>query len=329
MTLLSICQNAANNVGVGAPSSIISSTDPGAVRLLQMARRTARSLALKANWVALTAEYVFIANGTSDYTLPSDYRSLVADTLWDRSRYWQMRGALSPQDWQAYKSSVAGAASIERRWRIRIPSGGVAGEAAVFSIDPAIGSTDTSSQFVFEYVSKNWCRSATTYSLEGITIGATGSAYVANDTLTLAGGTFTTAATIRVVSVTAGAITAAEVLNPGVYTARPTSPASVTGGTGTGATFAISTTTMPGQTLADWAADTDTALLDEDLIELGVIWRLQQRLGLAYAEEKDEYEREVDKAIARDGGTATLSLTPVDRMQFLGPWNVPETGFGT
>src|SRR6185437_9086545 len=75
MTLLSICQNAAHNVGIAAPGAIVGSTNPSAVRLLQMARRTGMSLMKRANWTALTTEHVFIADGTSSYPLPGDFRS--------------------------------------------------------------------------------------------------------------------------------------------------------------------------------------------------------------------------------------------------------------
>lgn len=160
MSLLSICQAASDNIGITTPTSIIGSTDPGAHRLLQMARREARNLASRANWVALVVENVFITNGTSDYTLPADFRSMVNNTLWDRSRHWRMRGAMSPQQWQFYKSSIFGRATIERRWRLRLPSGSAAGAAVQFEIDPA--TTETQATFVYEYVSENWGRSACT-----------------------------------------------------------------------------------------------------------------------------------------------------------------------
>ena len=69
-------------------------------------------------------------------------------------------------------------------------------------------------------------------------------------------------------------------------------------------------------------------ILDEYLIELGARWRLLRRMGLAYDEEKDEYERKRDQAVARDGGTAVLGLVPSSRTVFVGPYNVPDTGFG-
>jgi hypothetical protein len=333
--LLQICQNAANDAGVTIPAAIINNFDPAAARLLQMARREARGLAERVNWTALTVENVFIANGTSDYLLPPDYRSIVNDTLWDRSRFWRMRGALSPQQWQMYKSSVIGRASIERRWRIRLPAGDPGGAAVQFEIDPPI-TGDVTSTFVYEYVSKNWCASTTLKQAANAALVTGGTNYAVGDTITLAGGTSTAPAILTVIHAPGGIIssnapgtpiTPVEVTTPGNYTAVPANPVSQlsTSGSGSGATF----TMMWGNlTQPDWTADTDVPLLDDDVIELGIIWRLLRRLGLAYDEEKDEYDRRADLLIARDGGTATLDLAPVDRYALIGPYNLPETGFG-
>jgi hypothetical protein len=246
MSLLTACANAMNDIGVGDTTpltTIISNQLPNAIRIFQMARRTAESIALRANWTALVTEHVFTAGGQTQFLLPSDFRSMVNDTLWDRSRYWALRGALSPQQWQLYKSSIIGTATIEQRWRIRIPSGSGAGTATEFTIDPTIGATDNST-FVFEYVSQNWCTSAS------------------------------------------------------------------------------------GTPQSAWAKDNDVFLLDENLLELGIVWRMLRRLGLSYSEEREEYEREVDKAVARDGGTATISMVPNPRLILVGPFNIPETGYG-
>jgi len=78
-----------------------------------------------------------------------------------------------------------------------------------------------------------------------------------------------------------------------------------------------------------WAADTDTGILDEYLLTLGVRWRFLNRLGLAYAEELDEYLRETAKAFGADGGMPILDLAGGDNNGILiGPWNVPDQGFG-
>jgi hypothetical protein len=71
-----------------------------------------------------------------------------------------------------------------------------------------------------------------------ITLGGTG--YTVNDVLTVSGGTFASAVTITVTSVSGGVITGANYANFGNYTVLPSNPVSVTGGTGSSATFTIS-----------------------------------------------------------------------------------------
>jgi len=83
----------------------------------------------------------------------------------------------------------------------------------------------------------------TVTSLGGVTVSSIasgGTGYTAGDVLTVSGGTFSSASTIRVDTVSSGVITAATLTNGGTYTVIPTNPVSVTGGTGTTATFNIS-----------------------------------------------------------------------------------------
>lgn len=176
--------------------------------------------------------------GQSDYPVPADFQRVLDNTMWDRSRFWSMRGPQSPQQWQLYKSSVIGRATIQRRFRFREVNGN-----QVFSIDPV--PTDNGAALVWEYVSNGWCKSAA------------------------------------------------------------------------------------GAPQTRWQADTDVGVLDEYLLTLGTRWRMLRRLGMSYSEELDEYEREVSRALATDGGAAILSLVPVDNnLTPIGPWNLPETNFG-
>lgn len=70
------------------------------------------------------------------------------------------------------------------------------------------------------------------------TISATGSGYSVGDILTLNGGTSTTPATVYVLSVGGtGSIISSVLLGMGNYTVAPTGTLTVTGGTGTGATY--------------------------------------------------------------------------------------------
>jgi hypothetical protein len=313
MSLLSICQEVASEIPVAAPTSIVGNPDGTAQLMLVLAQRAGEALARRppGGWVAMIREYdvataalapqpgtltnsgaggvaviaglsglaalapnTWYAFGTglrnnsivaavntgagtvtlnqgaaltgagqfsfgqSDYALPADFQRPLDNTLWDRSRFWPLRGPQSPQQWQIYKSSVIGRAAIQRRFRFR----GVGGQT-VLSIDPA--PADNGAALVVEYVSNAWCRSS------------------------------------------------------------------------------------GGAAQSAWLADTDVAILDEYLIKLGLRWRVLRRLGMSYADELDEYERAVAKALAHDGGAAVLDLAPADRLALVGASNVPESSFGT
>lgn len=239
MSLLSICQQVAREIPTEVPTIIVGSTNETSSLLLACAQAEGKSLQRRHDWLAIVTEYTFsTVNGTADYSLPSDYSRLSDGTVWDRTNYWDMRGSLTSQQWQQYKSSVLGSTvTTRKRYRIRNVSGTVK-----FSIDPTPTSADSC---VFEYISKNWCESS--------------------------------------------------------------------GGTDQSA----------------WAADTDVAILDEYLIERGILWRMLKRLGMEYQSELDEYQQEVEKAIARDGGRQVLSLSSRQHLPLVGTHNVPDTGFGS
>ncbi len=80
---------------------------------------------------------------------------------------------------------------------------------------------------------------------------------------------------------------------------------------------------LVGQT--EWAADTDTALLDEELFKLGVIWRFKSRKGFDYAEDMQTYEVAVNKAIFKDGARVTIDTSCMERDRVPMSPQVPET----
>ena len=61
-----------------------------------------------------------------------------------------------------------------------------------------------------------------------------------------------------------------------------------------------------GQT--EWSADDDIGVVDEKLMQLGIVWRWLQINGFDYAERYNEYEREVSQAIMRDGSRRVLNF---------------------
>jgi len=324
MTLLTIAQAACNAIPIACPSSIVGNTsDMSALTLLALANEAGNAVASKkpGGWVAMVREYDFktvaygpvagaVANvggyatvttvgsagagisayawvlsgpslfnnavitnvqvvgpdyvyttnlpmsddattgdfyfSQSDYPMPSDFDRLVDQTSWDRTRYWQMRGVMSPQQWQFTRSSIFGKTTIQRRYRERnsdwLSSATGTPSINVYSIDPV--PLDNGANLVFEYISNGWCANADT-----------------------------------------------------------------------------------GARQNQWLADTDYGIVSEYLLTLNLKWRILRRMGVSYNEEMDEYEREADKFVARDGGTAILDMTPNFGAGLLTSWNTQEGNF--
>lgn len=78
---------------------------------------------------------------------------------------------------------------------------------------------------------------------------------------------------------------------------------------------------------AAFAADSDTAKLDEHLITLDVIWRLRNAKGLEFDLALDEFTSYLRTLIGQDGGSRILSMND----SHINPdyWNLPETGYGS
>lgn len=229
MSLLSIAQAVAGDCGFTVPSTIIGNSDDTARMLLSLANKAGKSLARKP-WQALQKEYTFATvASTASYSLPSDYGWIQNDTAWDRSNYWQLRGSLSAQMWQAYKSGIQ---STTPRTRFRIKGG-------LLFLDPTPSSIVS---MVFEYVSNAWVFDGTaTY-----------------------------------------------------YSA--------------------------------FQADANTSLIDEYLLELDLTWRFLERKGLAYAEAKDEAERQIELAVGHD--TPANSVNFADSISVWPPLpSLPVTGY--
>tara|TARA_S200002703_G_scaffold112940_1_gene98445 strand:+ start:248 stop:967 length:720 start_codon:yes stop_codon:yes gene_type:complete len=63
-----------------------------------------------------------------------------------------------------------------------------------------------------------------------------------------------------------------------------------------------------------WENDTDTALIPEDLMYLGVIWRFREARGLNYAEHFNTYEKNVIEAMMRDGSKRMINYAYDDML---------------
>ena len=83
-----------------------------------------------------------------------------------------------------------------------------------------------------------------------------------------------------------------------------------------------------GGTKVAMTADSDTSLIDENLLKLGAIWRYLKSRNMDYAEEYRTFETEVLNAAAKDGGKGVMSLngprerTPQAPYAPEGSWNL-------
>ena len=85
-----------------------------------------------------------------------------------------------------------------------------------------------------------------------------------------------------------------------------------------------------GTRQSQWKADTDCLLLDDLVYELGVEVRWLKANGRPYESSAIDYEREKQKAFARDGGMADISIwAPRDNDLIVPLANVGETNFGS
>jgi hypothetical protein len=212
MSLLTIIQNSCDRLGLVRPSVVVASSGQTERTLLGLAQEEGKTLAKRYDWQVITEEHTFsTANGTSSYSIPSDFDRIVKNTVFNRTRNRRMLGDLTAEQWQEIQSSLS--TRVDPAFRFR---------GGAFLISPTPSAIET---VAYEYVSKNWCESS--------------------------------------------------------------------GGTDQSA----------------WAADTDVAFLDEELITLGIVWRFKSKNGFDYAEAKENYEIEVNNAILRDGARTRIDTT--------------------
>mgnify|MGYP003139190216 FL=1 len=74
-----------------------------------------------------------------------------------------------------------------------------------------------------------------------------------------------------------------------------------------------------GSGQAAWAADTDTGILDETTMEMGITWRFKSSHGLDFSEDYRQYQLEVRQAIARNGSAPILQLDDARKL-IVGPY---------
>lgn len=84
-----------------------------------------------------------------------------------------------------------------------------------------------------------------------------------------------------------------------------------------------------GVAQSHWAADTDYYSLDDDAMELGLIWRYLAAKRFGFDVEKRTYDLTTQRLLSRNGSTRDLPLNMSNEGQFfLGSNNIPDSGYG-
>lgn len=147
MTLLTICRNAADEIGIDRPSSVVGNSQPDAQKLLRYANKTGTQLMKRVAWQVLRKERTFtsIAGETQTAILPSDFDRFVPETFWNRTDYYLISGPVGAVEWQGLK-----AFSYQGQVKFAYRGGDVL-------LIPAPGAGKS---LAFEYVSNQWCASS-------------------------------------------------------------------------------------------------------------------------------------------------------------------------
>jgi hypothetical protein len=132
------------------PGAVASSSEQLARQMFSLANAELEELSKRFNWPVLTREHTFdTVVDQAVYDLPANYRKFLQDTIYERSRYYQMRGSLSAGEWQRTKAYNLGSMSTAR---VRIY-----GNPLKLNIVPTPVSVEN---VVFEFLTKNFATDA-------------------------------------------------------------------------------------------------------------------------------------------------------------------------
>ena len=151
MSLLSICQDAASQLGLRQPTTVVGSTDLTAQILYRLANQAGKELARYHDWNDLIVEQTFTTlaqNEQTDALDPDDFDRLIRNVeMWNRTNDLRYSGPTTQRIWQQLQTSIV-TGGLVGWWRVR-------GGQLLIHPAPTAGET-----LAFEYVSKRWARSS-------------------------------------------------------------------------------------------------------------------------------------------------------------------------
>ena len=153
MSLLTIIRDAADEIGPLDDINQVIGNDNKTVKALLRAYIKEGTDLLQEDpaWSTQINEYTFTTqDGVEEYALPEDFQRMINNTAWDRAQFWQIRGGITPQQWQVIRSGLYQTARLSANFRLKQASNKV---SKAFYLDPIPGGAR---ELVFEYQSKWW-----------------------------------------------------------------------------------------------------------------------------------------------------------------------------
>ena len=149
MSLLTLIQGVCGVLSLAQPSAVVGSTDRQVLQLFALANEEGRDLASACAWQALVEEQTFVTVATPAQAtaVPADFDRFIPNSFFNRSTRREMTGPITPRQWQWIQAQpVYSTAFLMFRER-----------TGQFLISPTPPAGQT---IAYEYVSKNWCKSA-------------------------------------------------------------------------------------------------------------------------------------------------------------------------
>ncbi len=144
MTLLTVCQNAAQLLTIPAPDVVLASTDQQVTQLLALLKQTANRARRAHDWSNLITPYTFTcgASNAQSGQPPTDFDHMSDGMeMWNDTQDQVIFGPLSAREW--VDMITLDLTTIPQYWRI------IGGVLNIYA--PRSGET-----IRYEYVSKNW-----------------------------------------------------------------------------------------------------------------------------------------------------------------------------
>lgn len=109
MTLLSVCRNVLAETGWPVLSTIASNTEITAQQIFAIANAELKSLSERYDWPHLETDYSFdTVVDQSVYAWPNDFRKVSVASLFDAAQYYNVKGSVPIDDWNARKHGLLG-----------------------------------------------------------------------------------------------------------------------------------------------------------------------------------------------------------------------------